>query len=200
MCNNSTTPSSEPFTVGVVRTSRPRVCLKVVPVKISSRNGGKEIVTYAFLDGGSDASFCLESLVRALDSKDKKPTSFTMATVNCEYERTGHEVQLNVKSLEGDAEFKLSRVLTTESLLIKPRHMAINEKIRKWPHFDDFSLPETGDKRVTILIGSDHPEIIDLQLDKREGENVQPSAVRTPFGWTVFGPIGEIADERVHVN
>ena len=200
VCNNYTTPSSEPVTVGVVRTSRPRVCFKVVPVKISSRNGRKEIVTYAFLDGGSDAGFCLESLVRALDLKDMKPTSFTMATVHCEDERTGHEVQLNVKSLEGDAEFKLSRVLTTESLPIKPRHMATNEEIRKWPHFNDISLPETGDKRVTNLIGSDHPEIIDLRLDKREGQYGQPSAVRTPFGWTVVGPIVEIADERVFVN
>ena len=85
------------------------MCFKVVPVKVNSRNGGKEIVTYAFLDGGSDASFCLESLVRALDLKDMKPTCFTMATVNREDERTGHEVQLNVKSLEGDAEFKLSQ-------------------------------------------------------------------------------------------
>ena len=78
--------------------------------------------------------------------------------------------------------------------------MATNEEIRKWPHLDDISLPETWDKRVTILIGSDHPQIIDLQLAKREGECGQLSAVRTPFGRTVFRPIREIADEQVHVN
>ena len=67
--------------------------------------------------------------------------------------------------------------------------MATNEEIRKRPHFDDISLPETGDKKVTILIGSDHPDIIDKQLDKKEGGCGKPSAVKTPFGWTVFGPI-----------
>ena len=44
--------------------------------------------------------------------------------------------------------------------------MATNEEMRKWPRFDDVRVPETGDKRVAILTGSDHPEIMDLQLDK----------------------------------
>ncbi|KAL9967098.1 hypothetical protein ACROYT_G025264 [Oculina patagonica] len=61
-------------------------------------------------------------------------------------------------------------------------------------------LPETGDKKVTILIGSDRPDIIDKQLDKREGDYGQPSAVKTPLGWTVFGPIGNLADDQVHVS
>ena len=72
---------------------------KVVPVKISSRSGGKEIVTYAVLDSGSDASVYLKSLVRALHLKNIKPTSFMIATVTCEDQKTGHKVQLNIKSL-----------------------------------------------------------------------------------------------------
>ncbi|XP_068712838.1 uncharacterized protein [Montipora foliosa] len=78
--------------------------------------------------------------------------------------------------------------------------MATNEEIRRGPHFHDICLPETGDKKVTILIGSDLPDIIDQQLDKREGECGQPCAVKTPLGWTVYGPIGELANDPVHVN
>ena len=48
---NTTTPLSVPVTVGVVGTSRPRVCLKVVPVKISSRNGAKEIFIHVSVPG-----------------------------------------------------------------------------------------------------------------------------------------------------
>ena len=105
--NNTTVPPGHPVTVGVVRARRPRVCFKVVPVKISGHSGSKEKVTYAFFDSGSDASFCLENLVRELGLKEMKPATFTMATVNCEEKRTGHEVQLNNKSLEGETEFKL---------------------------------------------------------------------------------------------
>ena len=45
------TPPSEPVAVDVVGTSRPRVCLKVVPVKISSRNGAKEIFIHVSVRG-----------------------------------------------------------------------------------------------------------------------------------------------------
>ena len=120
------------------------MCFKVFPVKITGHSGTKENVTYAFLDSGSDASCCLESMVRELGLKEMKPTSFTMATVNCEEKRTGHEFQLNIKSLEGDAVFKRDHVLTTESIPVTRRHMATNKE-------------------------SDDPEIIDKQLNKREG-------------------------------
>ena len=36
------------------------MCFKVVPVKITGNCGTKEIITYAFLDSGSEATFCLE--------------------------------------------------------------------------------------------------------------------------------------------
>ena len=62
-------------------------------------------------------------------------------------------------------------MLTAGSLPFTLGHMDTNEEIRKKPHFADISVPETGDKRVTILIGSDHPEISHLQFDKREEHN-----------------------------
>ena len=55
--------------------------LKVFPVKITGHCGIKEIITHAFLDSGSDATFCLESPVHELGLKDMKPTNFTMTTL-----------------------------------------------------------------------------------------------------------------------
>jgi len=152
------------------------------------------------LDGGSDATLYLESLVQELGSRDMKPTSFTMTTANLEKERFGHEVQLNIESLDGDAKLQLTNALTTHSLPVSRRHIATNEDLKKWPHRNDISLPDTGDKKVTILIGGDRPDIIDKQLDKREGEHGEPIAMKTPLGWTVYGPIGEFAEDGVHVN
>lgn len=37
--------------------------------------------------------------MRELDLNDMKPTSVTMATVNCEHKRTDLQVQLNVTTL-----------------------------------------------------------------------------------------------------
>ena len=66
-----------------------------------------------------------------------------------------------MESLEGDVKFRLEHVLTTNSLPVTSKHMASNEKIRRWPHFHDICLPETGDTKVTILTGIDRPDIID---------------------------------------
>ena len=80
------------------------MCLEAVPVKISGRNGAKD--SYSCKCSWSDASSCLEGLMRELDLNDMKSTSVTMATVNCKEKRTDPKVQLNVKSLERDTEFK----------------------------------------------------------------------------------------------
>ena len=155
--------------------SRPRVCFNVVPVKISCEGGTKQITTCAFLDGGSSATFCLESLVQELGLKDIRPTSFTMMTANHEKERSGYEVQLNIESLEGDVKFQISYVLTTPNLPVTRRHVATEEDLRRWLNFYDDSLPDTGDGRVTILIGRDCPDII----DKREGQHGEPIVIKT---------------------
>ena len=188
-------------TVAALEAGRPRVCFKVVSVKIRCPGGTREIITHAFLDSGSDASLCLDSLAREIGVTDMKPISYTMTTANCtEGElRHGHEVQLEIESLEGDAKFRLENVLTTSNLPFSARLMATNEDIKRWPHLCDVNLPETGDKKVTILIGNDRPDLIDKQLD-RKGDQGEPVAVRTPLGWTVHGLIGETVKDRVHIN
>ena len=39
-----------------------------------------------------------------------------------------------------------------------------------------------------------------IDCGKREGEHGETIAVKTPLGWTVYGPIGEFAEDGVHVN
>lgn len=57
-----------------------------------------------------------------------------------------------------------------------------------------------GITNVIILIASNHPDIVGNQLDKREGGIGQPHAEKTPLQWTVFGCLGEVADQHVHIN
>ncbi|XP_028415653.1 uncharacterized protein LOC114539014 [Dendronephthya gigantea] len=123
-----------------------------------------------------------------------------MTTVNSQQKKSGYEIQLDVKSVTGNETFRLERVLTTDRLPVNTSHIATNEEVREWPHLQDVTLPETGDKQVTILIGGDRPDIIDNYLERRDGQRGQPCAVRTPLGWTVFGPIGSQGDEKVSIN
>ena len=126
--NSATVAHSDTVTISSVKASRPRVCFKVVPVKVSSRNSDKAVYTNAFFDSGSDATLCLNSLVNDLGIKDAKPTSYVMSTVDCEEHKSGYTVELNIESLEGNTKFCLENVLTTRSLPVVPKHVASKQR------------------------------------------------------------------------
>ena len=179
--------------------NRPRVCFKVVPVRVSGPGSDKQLTTYTFLDSGSDTALCLESLVEEL-SLESEPADFTLSTVNYERKERGQRARLNIEALDGRKKFTLDQVLTMESLPIGERHFASNRELRKWPHLEGLSLPEIEEHRVSILIGSDRPDIIDESSEIRRGARGQPYAVNTRLGWTVYGPMGEPNSDGVHVN
>ena len=81
-------------------------------------------------------------------------------------------MRLDIQSAPGCEKFQLKGVLTTDSLPVTPRHIAmteeIPEEIQEWPHLQDIVLPKTRGDQVTILIGGDRPDIIDNYPDRRE--------------------------------
>ena len=84
--------------------------LRIVPVRVSGVEGGREVETYAFLDDGSDTTLCLNGLVEEVGLLGT-PINYTLTTVNVESEtRLGREVQLNVKALKTNSGIRLDRV------------------------------------------------------------------------------------------
>ena len=75
-----------------------------------------------------------------------------------------------------------------------------SNEVRRWPHLSNIVLPETERRDVTILVGSDRPDIIDVAYERRVGSKGEPFAVKTPFGWTVYGPVDESDDAKVYIN
>ena len=168
-------------------------------MKVSGPGSDKHLMTYAFLDGGSDTTLCLRSLVEEL-SLESEPTNFTLSTVDHQGKEHGHQTCLDIEAVDGRMKFTLDRVLTTESLPIGEKHFASNKELRKRPHLDCVSRPEIEEHRVSILIGSDRPDIIDDNSEIRRGAKGHPYAVNTPLGWTVYGPVGGPDSDGVHVN
>ena len=41
--------------------------MAVIPVKVRARDTDRSVITYAFLDNGSNSSFCTESLMKQLE-------------------------------------------------------------------------------------------------------------------------------------
>ena len=149
-------------------------------MKVSGPGSDRHLMTYAFLDGGSDTNLCLRSLVEEL-SLESEPTNFTLSTVNHQGKEHSNQTCLDIEALDGRMKFTLDRVLTTESLPIGKKHFASNKELRKWPHLDGVSLPEIEEHRISILIGSDRPDIIDDNSEIRRGARGQPNAVSIPW-------------------
>ena len=55
-----------------------------------------------------------------------------------------------------------------------------------FPHLKDVNLEAVSAKDVTMLIGANSPRSV-LHTSVRWGEEGQPAAVETVFGWTLFG-------------
>ena len=110
-------------------------------MKVSGPGIDKHLMTYAFLDGGSDTTLCLRSLVEEL-SLESEPTNFTLSTVNHQGKGHGHQTCLDIEALDERMKVTLDRVLTAESLPIGEKHFASNKELRKWPHLNGVSLPE----------------------------------------------------------
>ena len=60
--------------------NRLRIGLAVVPVKVKAEGGYNVVVTHAFLDGGSNSTFCTEALLKQL-GLDGKKTEFSLTTI-----------------------------------------------------------------------------------------------------------------------
>ncbi|XP_038062679.1 uncharacterized protein LOC119733173 [Patiria miniata] len=171
--------------VNATAASMNRVCLRVVPVRVQGKD--KEFQTWALLDGGSDTSLCDRRLLDQLGLQGIE-RNITLATVNDEHsEKTGVEVSLTVKDLEGRQSVDLPKVWTVDKLPITDRSFPREEDVSKWPHLQGISFPMISERRVMLLIGGDTPEVFWV-LEERRGKRKEPYAVRSLLGWTLLGP------------
>ncbi|XP_030828101.1 uncharacterized protein LOC115919169 [Strongylocentrotus purpuratus] len=165
--------------------TRRKVCLRVVPVKVAGNN--KELETWALLDEGSDVSLCDERLVEELGVQGAHK-EFQLTTINkAGLRRKGLEVSLTVKNVSDGESIDLPKVWTVDKLPISKSCIPTDEDLNRWPHLRGVHLPRIDEGEVRLLIGSDTPEAFWV-IDQRRGKRKEPYAVRSLLGWTVMGP------------
>ena len=182
-----------------IGTGKPRVSLRIVPVRVSGADGGPDVETYAFLDDGSDITLCSNSFAETLGLSGK-PTTFSLTTVNeKDRSRSGFDVELNVKALKSDDSIHLNKVWTVDRLPVSRRSIPTDEYVRGWSHLHGIEFPKLEDQKVEILIGNDNLEA-HWVFEQRCGKRKQPYAARTLLGWTLIGPFEHRKSSEVHVN
>lgn len=163
------------------------VALRIIPVCIDYR--GKSIETYALLDSGSDVTLCDERLLKELDIRGS-PRAFSISTINqTSHIEEGCQVSLTVRSINNSESVCLENVLSVKHLPISLANLPSASAINRWPHLSGISFPKINASQVTLLIGSDVPEVF-WTLEERRGKPKEPYAIRSLLGWTLQGPLG----------
>ena len=163
--------------------------MNIVPVKIFPAGQHEHaVMTYAFLDNGSSASFISSTLLAQLDVPSAQRT-LTLTTVSgkkvLHTQVTGG---LEVSNLDKDSSIPLPPLYTLDSLPVSREEIPRQSDADDWPHLQGISLPEAGhDVEVGLLIGYNCPKALE-PLEVVRSEEGGPYAVRTAFGWTIAGP------------
>ena len=164
----------------------------VIPMEIRG-DDGTWIRTFAFLDGGSDATYISPRLLSQLKPNNvqtellKIRTSFRVEEVP-----SARINSLAIRGRQGDVEIRLPPAFVLQKIPATVEDIVTQEEIQEWPHLmnavpfpDRYSIP--GEATVDILIGNNVPQAYEpLDVIKSTAEGA-PFAVRTRVGWVIQG-------------
>ncbi len=172
--------------------------LPLVPVKVKCSGSNQVITTYAFLDSGSNTTFCTNELLDQLGVKGKE-VSLSLTTLQNEDCQTECRVaSLQVYDMEEECLVELPNVFTTDKIPVSESSIPRQKDIDKWPHLKNVQLRDIN-SAVGLLIGNDIPAALEpKEVIERHGKG--PYAIRTVLGWTVNGPLGRSRAEPHNVN
>ena len=152
------------------------VGLSTVPVKVKEKGKDKKVLTCAFLDSGSNTSFCTDTLLRKLDAKGVK-TTHTLTMM-----QTTNEViecslaNLELSDLSNHNVIELPMVHSRPNLPISMNAIGTQDLIR-WPHL---RVPNI-EAEIGLLIGSDLLQLLQ-PVEMREIKK-WPSLYYTYCSW-----------------
>ena len=157
--------------------------LQIILVKLS--NGHTFIETTALLDCGSDTTFLRKDVSQRLNLKgEQKKLRVTRALLN-PHNIYSDTVSFDISSTSVSSCTQIS-AWVVHNLKIPFNRYDVSEIKKIHSHLKDIDLPLLKDSDVTLLIGTDHANLL-LHRDFRQGQNRDPTAVKTTLGWVLMG-------------
>lgn len=163
-----------------------------VKLKIKSKKSDKYVETFAFMDPGSTATFCMGDLQKKLNNKGK-PTKILLSTMGQskpgEQKVTNSYVisDLEVCRLEDTKYIDLPKVYTHSNIPVHTDNIPKQSDIKEWPYLKKVHLPEL-EADVGLFIEANCPKAMEPWhiINNRDGG---PYPVKTAIGWIVNGPM-----------
>lgn len=156
-------------------------------------------LSYAFLDPGSNASFCTDKLMTELNLCGRTVNITTTTMGEQRVVRRNVVTDLEVIGLNDNDFIKLTEVFSQRAIPVSKDHIPQQEEVDQWPHLKGVQVPCIN-AEIGLLIGTNVPKALEPQ-GIIHNVNEGSYAVRTALGWMVNGPLREgncnLTKERV---
>ena len=156
--------------------------LQVIPVILS--NGPLSVETNALLDCGSDTTLLRKDMAKRLNLEGNQQQLTAPSALSKSDKIDSAIVSVNTSSLATKDLSKLS-VWLLKNLDMSFKRYDTFEIEQKYPHLNGIEFPRLKDLGVTILIGTDHADLL-LHREFCAGRDVKPMATKTKLGWVLM--------------
>lgn len=151
--------------------------LAIMPVQVKLSKGSQIVQTYAFLDPGSSAMFCTETLMTQLHATGKE-MQILLKTMGQERPVTSYKITgVEVAGLKQSTFLELPDVYSQRSIPVTNDNIPNEDDMRKWPYLKDVELTQIN-AGIGLLIVVNAPKALEpWRIINSEGSG--PYAVKT---------------------
>jgi hypothetical protein len=172
--------------------------MAIVPVRVRMNNGLKELETYAFLDPGSNVSFCTERLLRKIGGMGTR-LRITVNTMGMSQKMNTMKVRgLQISDIQSQSTIDMPEVYTKDIIPVTKSHIPTESDISRWPHLQDVALPQI-EAGIDLLIGNNVPDAY-TPVETKVGPRGSPHATRTLLGWIAWNVMRNNTEADLMVN
>ena len=128
----------------------PATGLAIVPVNVRAKGKEKTVQTYAFLDPGSNTTFCTDKLMDRLGATGRKVALSLTIMDNDNVKSQSLVVNLEVSDLQGANIVELRNVFSRAKIPVAADDRPVQSDVNKWSYLKDINLPSI-DAEVELL-------------------------------------------------
>ena len=159
--------------------------LQVLPIYVS--NGIRSVKVNALLDSGSDSTLVTKVLADKLKlTGEDQPLTLSNA-VCTSTRRMSKLVNFQISSPSHPSKILILSAWVVENLDLPRFKINSNTTINKqWNHLQDIQIEVDNFQEISILMSADYPHL-HISQDVRIGNDNEPIAISTLFGWVLLG-------------
>ena len=159
--------------------------LKVVPVKVWANDPGEHVLTYAFIDEGSNINMCSSHLAKRL-GVSTSATNVQLLTSNAISVLDRKIDDLVIQGVNELEAFRVGEAFVVDNVIDVSSSIPTNDLVQRHSHLRRLKFPELEEGRVDLLLGCDMHRAF-LIKDVLVGNPGSPCGLHTALGWTIFG-------------